>query len=351
MKHYCIITTALLILVFSSCETITEDTQTQKSQGLLVLNNGTWGGNDSNIAVYDLATEEITPSAFMTANSQALGDLAQDILRVDNRLYIAVYGSQTIFVTDADLKIIGKIDAENNGIRLSPRALRSSGGKLYISYYEGFVGEVPYSSSSVRLTAVGENPEGLDVAGENLYVANSGGMAYPMYGNTISVVSTADFKEISKIEVNANPAKVETSPDDRMVYVSSFGDYASAPAMLQVIETETGKVTDLDYDTVSSIAKGPGGILYILCGGYDENWAPLPGTVYMHDMNKNTPLGKFVVDGTELKNAYSISVTSEGYVAVGCSDYVTTGDVYLFSPAGCLHARFDSCGLNPLVVL
>lgn len=179
-------------------------------------------------------------------------------------------------------------------------------------------------------------------------MANSGGMAYPAYNNTVPVVSTSTFTETSVIEVNINPAKAEASSDGEYVYVSSYGNYADVPAKLQAISTSKGEVTDLEYDSVSAIAKGKNDILYILCGGYDENWNPLPGTVYKHDMKTNKALGTFVTDETTIPDAYSISVSSDGYVYVGCSDYTNTGDVYVFTPEGKLHDMFDSQGLNPL---
>ena len=173
-------------------------------------------------------------------------------------------------------------------------------------------------------------------------------MSYPSYNNTVSVVSIATLAETSTIEVNVNPTKVEASSDGAYVYVSSFGNYSDIPAKLQVISTETSAVTDLAYTSVSAIAKGQNDVLYILCGGYDENWNPLPGTVYRHDMKSNKSLGAFVTDGTTLPDAYSISATSDGYVYIGCSYYKNTGDVYVFTPEGKLHDKFDSQGINPL---
>ena len=336
-----------LSIAFCSCDNSSKEDITPVSTGTYILNNGNWGSNDSNIGIYNPTDKTFTTDVFKTANGQNLGDLGQDITGNGEDIYIAVNGSQTIFVTDTDLKIKQQINADKEGSRLSPRYFATSGSKVYVTYYEGYVGEIS-DDYSVRLCPVGPNPEGIAVAGGNLYVANSGGMAYPAYNNTVSVVSTSTFTETSTIEVNINPAKVEASSDGAYVYVSSFGNYADVPAMLQVISTSNGKITDLDYASVSAIAKGKDDILYILCGGYDENWNPLPGTVYKHDMKTNKPLGAFVTDDTVMPNAYSISATSDGYVYVGCSDYTNTGDVYVFTPEGKLHDRFDSQGLNPL---
>lgn len=336
-----------LTLALYSCDNSSKDDITPVSTGTYILNNGNWGGNDSNIGIYNPSDKTFTADAFKTANGQALGDLGQDIISLGKDIYIAVNGSQTIFVTDSDLKIRQQISADKEGTRLSPRYFTTSGSKVYVTYYEGFIGEIS-DNYSVRLCAVGPNPEGVAAAAGNLYVANSGGMAYPAYNNTVSVVSTSTFTETSTIEVSANPAKAEASSDGAYVYVSSFGNYADIPAKLQVITTADGKVKDLDYASVSAIAKGKGDILYILCGGYDENWNPLPGTVYKHDMKTNKALGAFVTDDTTMPSAYSISAAADGYVYVGCSDYVNTGDVYVFTPEGKLHDKFDSQGLNPL---
>ena len=336
-----------LVLALYSCDNSSKDDITPVSHGTYILNNGNWGSNDSNIGIYDPITKTLAAEAFKTANGLNLGDLGQDIIGLGENVYIAVNGSQTIFVTDTDLKIKRQINSDKDDTRLSPRYFATSGSKVYVTYYEGYVGEIS-RDYSVRLCPVGPNPEGVAVAGGNLYVANSGGMAYPAYNNTVSVVSASSFTETSTIEVNLNPAKVEASSDGVYVYVSSFGNYADVPAKLQVITTSDAKVTDLDYASVSAIAKGKDDILYILCGGYDKEGKPLPGTIYKHDMKTNKSLGAFVTDGTALPAAYSISAGQDGYVYIGCSDYVNTGDMYVFNSEGKLYDKFDSQGFNPL---
>jgi DNA-binding beta-propeller fold protein YncE len=347
MKTKSLILSLTACAVLISCETSSPDIVTPASSGTLILNNGNWGGNDSSIGVYDPQTKTYVPDAFYAANGQKLGDLGQDMIRYGQETYIAVNGSQTIFITDNDLKITGHINAEADGARLSPRYFTAGADRIYVTYYEGYIGEIDPESHSVRITATGPNPEGICMAGDRLYVAASGGMAYPAYNNTLSIVDVNTFTESGTVTVNVNPAKTAASPDGAYVYVLSFGNYDNLPAMLEVVETTTGRVSSLEYESVSAIAAS-GDILYILCGGYDENWAPLPGTVYRHDMIRNRPLGAFVADGTTLPEAYSISVAQDGYIYVGCSDYTSTGDVYVFTPEGALHDKLDSQGLNPI---
>ena len=337
-----------LFATLYSCEKIGgQDDEPAATAGTYILNNGNWGDNDANIGIYDPATKTYMPDAFLATNNQKLGDLGQDILVAGEEAYIAVNGSQTIWITDSDLKIKAQVNAEADGARLSPRYLVEAREKVYVTYYEGYVGEISSPDYSVRICPVGPNPEGLAIADDKIFVAASGGMSYPTYNNSVSVVSLDSFTETDSFEVNVNPTKVEASSNGKYVYISSFGNYADAPAKLQVYNVSTGVVSDLEYSSVSAIAKGANNILYILCGGYDENFNPLPGTVYKHDMDSNTALGAFVTDSTTLPNAYSISVGRDGYVYVGCSDYLNTGDIYVFTPEGKLHDSFDSCGMNP----
>lgn len=144
-------------------------------------------------------------------------------------------------------------------------------GKVYVTYYEGFVGEIDPAGYNVRITAVGPNPEGLAYARGKLFIANSGGYL-PGYNNTVSVVDVSSFKEISTIEVNCNPSVVVANSAGNLVYVTSAGNYADIPAKLQVIDVAAAKVTDIDYLDVKSIAMGKDDIMLVVTGTQDASW-------------------------------------------------------------------------------
>lgn len=336
----------VLLALLISCDKINDKQFDQTPAGTYILNNGSYGGNNACIGVYDPVNKTYSADVFYSANQQKLGDVGQDIIACGEDLFVAVFGSKIIFVLDSDLKIKQRIVAEQNGITLSPKSFAEYDGKVYVTYYEGWVGEIS-KDYSLRLCKVGPNPEGIDIAGRHIYVANSGGTLGPDYDNSVSVVSIDDFTETSTITVNTNPCCIAASSDGAFVYVSSFGNYADIPVKLQVIDTETLVVNDLEYDSVSSIAKGPGDVLYILCGGYDEEWNPLPGVIYRHNMKQNAALGEFITDGTAIPDAYSISATADGLVYVGSSDYTSTGDFFVFTPDGRIHDKFDTQGINP----
>ena len=316
-------------------------------QEIVVLNNGNWGANDANILRYSLTADKTLPQAFLAANGRQLGDLGQDIAVVGQDIYIAVNGSQVVFVTDRNFQVQHEIVATEGETKLSPRYFCVVDKKVYVTYYEGYLGEINTKDYTVRTTPVGNSPEGVAYADGTLYVANSGGANYPNYDNTLSVVDAKTFKETDRIEVNLNPQNVIASPDGKTLFVNSFGNYADIPAKLQSISTTSHAVSDLDYTDVKSICQGSGDNLYVVTGGYDENWN-VAGQIHLHDMKTNTPRGLFV--DNLFSNYYSISF-SNGYVCVGLSDYKTNGDVLVYDDKANFVTRFDAQGLNPQKVL
>lgn len=315
------------------------------SDDVVILNNGNWGSNDANLLSYNLVTEKSLPDFFMTANGKQLGDLGQDIVEATNGdYYIAVNGSQLIFVTDKTMQVKKEIVCTVDDSKLSPRSFCVSGDKVYVTYYEGYLGEIDTKSYGVRTTPVGLNPEGVTVAGGKLYVANSGGLNYENgYDNTVSVVDPTNFKEEKRITVNTNPQSVVASADGQTLYVNSFGNYGDIPAKLQSVSVASGEVVDLEYNDVKAICAGAGDVLYVATGSYDENWN-VTGMVHIYDMKSRSAKGQLFESA--VTNYYSLSY-SKGLVFVGASDYKTNGDVYIYDEAGTLLRKIDAQGLNP----
>lgn len=340
-KIGCII---IAVLALWACNKTPGEPAVREPEGIAILNEGSYGYNNSTITVYDLKTREISTDVFMRANSQALGDTGQNMLVAGEDIYIAVNVSQVIYVTDRSFKIKKTIVHEIEGVgALSPRNFALAGGKVYVTYYEGYLGEIDPSDGSVRTVPVGMNPEGLACAGGKIYVANSGGYNYPVYDNTVSVVDASSFTVEKTLTVNTNPALMYADSKGKHIYLSSLGNYADVPPMVQVINVADDSVADLDYSSPSCIALA-GDVLYVMCAGYDAMWKPLPGTVYRHDALNNRAEGLFTE--TKVDQAYKVSASGD-YVFVTSSDYVNTGDIYIFGKDGSLIDKFDTQGMNP----
>ena len=331
-----------------------EDGNEAKDGGYIVLNNGNKNVNNANISVFNIDNKELIQNYFYQANGKHLGDLGQDILVAGDEIYISVSNSRRIFVTDSQLRIKKEITFGMDGNEaFQPRYLCSYQGMIYVTYYEGYLGRIdPAEDYKVECTKVGEYPEGLDCCSGKAYVANSGGMNFPDYDKTLSVVDLETFKETEKIQVNTNPEFVKANDQGSLIFVSSKGNYADIPGMLQVVSTSDNSVKDLGFNNLIWMAKGPENRIYLLSGGYDQEWKPLPGKVSTLDASQaSSDAREFVADGVDFPMAYSLSVTYDGYVFVGSSDYNNNGDVHIISPEGQYIGKFDSNGLNPIKVV
>lgn len=348
MKHLIQILAVLTAVSLISCNTAREEHENTGTSGLVVLNNGNWGSNDACITAFSPETQQTSPELFLTANGQHLGDLGQDMLVFGEELYIAVNGSKVIFITDFDFHIKSRVEASADGNKLSPRCFAAAAGKVYVSYYEGYVGEIDPRSHEVRITEVGPNPDGITSAGGKLYVANSGGYL-PEFNNTLSVVDISSFKETATITVNTNPSAVVADETGAFVYVLSYGDYGDTAPALEVVDLRDRSVHRTDYQDVKGIALGKDNQLIVATGSYDAQ-GRIAASLWIHDAGADKPAGRFSA-GT-VSPFYSLSAdTRTGLVSVGTSDYVSNGDVHVFNSDGEEEFCFDSEGLNPIKVI
>ena len=304
------------------------------------LNSGKFGSNNASLYVYDNEKKEIIPDYFKAQNGKGLGDTAQDMIVYGSKMYIAMYGSQTIEVTDLFAKSIKQIKMEG-----APRGLAVDGGKVYVTSYDGYVARLDTASLEFDgKVKVGRNPEQITVSNNKLFVANSGGMDYASeigYDKTVSVVDIPSFKEEKKIEVVVNPVSI-TADEQGYVYVISMGNYGDIPNTFQRIDTKDYSVSTIEgCPNATEMAYG-NGKLYMF---YSQWGAPAP-TYITYDTKAQKVGNSFIADGTEVKKPYKICVAGTK-VFVSESDYKNNGDFYGFTASGELHKKY-AVGLNPM---
>lgn len=339
---------SLLTFSFISCS---DDDDFEKPElpavitGVYILNSGSGSTSLANLAYYNPETKAVTTKVFENANGISLGSTGQDIIIYGSKMYIAVYGSGTIFVTDLKGKKIKSIDSEKNGQKQQPRRFTSYNGKVYVTYYDGYLAKIDTTKLEVESqVAVGRNPEYVRVANNNLYVANSGGMDYlnDQYDTTVSIVDISTFKESKKVEVVMNPEKIEVDSQGD-IYVISNGNYGLITNVLQKIDATTNEVTKIGDATWMSMNNDK---LYFIYSQYGKDDI----TYGVYDAKTEKIITKnFITDGTEVKKPYCINTDPiNNNVYIGTSDYKSNGDMYIFSPEGKLIDKFDTGGVNPM---
>lgn len=316
-----------------------------KGAGIYVLNSGKMGNNNANLAYYDFTTKTYTEKVFETVNGKSLGDTGQDIIVYGSKMYIAVHGSGVIYVTNKQGKILNTIESTTEGVKQQPRGFAAYEGKVYVTYYNGYLAKIDTTSMSIEAQIkVGRSPEYVRAANNKLYVANSGGGDYPNVDKTVSVVDVTTFTEKKKIDVVINPEKIAVDSDGD-IYVISNGNYGEIPNTLQRIDAKTDNVTTIGNATWMSMCNDK---LYFIYSQYAEKEQTI--TYHVYDAkNEKMITDNFITDGTEIIKPYSISTDPvTKYVYIGTSDYTSNGDMYIFTPTGKLVNKFDTKGINPM---
>lgn len=337
--------------LFSSCDSNSGKTPVipEISTGVYVLNQGQFQKNNAALTYLNLKDTTTTSDIFTAKNNRGLGDTGQDMIKYGSKIYVAVYESSLIEVIDAATgvseKTIKMLNASNQPS--SPRALASYNGKVYISLYDGHVAQLDTATFAIEKTvAVGSNPEGIVVANNKIYVANSGGMAIKN-DSTISVIDPTTFTVIKNIKVVINPTIIKADAYGDL-YVVSFGNYGSIPYTLQRIQAATTDQVTVIPDLKPYNMTIDGDNLYMYSYDYDANWNAADKTYTIYDVkNEKVLKSNFISSTAVAKTPFSIDVnpvTKDIYI--GETDYTNTGKMYVFGQDGTLKFTFPT-DVNP----
>ena len=332
-------------------------------KGFFLLNEGNMGNNKASLDYFDYATGEYHKNIFPERNPDVvkeLGDVGNDIQIYGSKLYAVINCSHLIEVMDVNTaKEISKITVTNC------RYIVFKDGYAYVSSYAGPVlidpnarlGEVVKIDTAtlqvVGSCTVGYQPEEMVIAGNKLYVANSGGYRVPNYDNTVSVIDLETFKEVKKITVAINLHRMRIDRNG-LIYVTSRGDYYNVHSNTYVINTLN--------DMVESTLNFPASELY-LCGdslySYSTEYSKITGkwtinyTIYDTKVRRVVSRN-FIKDGTDklIVTPYALAVNPEtGEILVGdAGDYVTPGTLYCFTPDGKKKWSVQTCDIPAHIV-
>lgn len=246
-------TSLLLIFLLAGCEKekpINELPEKQKPTnplsdeekyvGMYILNQGAYGSPSSTLDYLEFATGTYTSNIYEGKNPDAqLGGTGNDLQVYGSRLYAVMNGTGKVVVMNArTAEKLGELEVANC------RHIAFRGGYAYVSTYAGAdygsnptaLGQVvSFDTATIQEVArvdVGCQPEGLTIAGDTLYVANSGGYTAEK-GKTISVVALGEqgkMKEEYQIELSGvNPQYLRSDSKGQMWVTTqgNFGDIAA----------------------------------------------------------------------------------------------------------------------------
>lgn len=346
MKKSLIYLLIALPLLFNACSSDDEIVQppVETEKGVVILNEGLFGQNNSSITYYDLKTETTTQNAYAAANEGAdLGDTANDMEIFEGKGYIVVNVSKKLEVVNiSDFSAAGSIDFTNYG---DPREVAIvSANQGFVTTYNDIVVEFDPSNLSITDTlAVGSKPEGIVYHSGNIFVANSGwGM-----GSTVTAINVNGKSAAAQIEVGINPRTMLT--DDNYVYAVCSDNYFAPTGREGVYKIDPATLTLVDSIIISG---SPGdavignGKMYVING---------TGVVSV-DLNSFSIENEALIPAGDV-NSFGFGIYSIGYdnennlLYLGNpKDFTQNGNVGVFDLSGVEKNRIDA-GINPGTIL
>ena len=304
--------------------------------GMYLLNEANMGSNKSSIDYVDFRNAYYVRNIYAERNPEVvkeLGDVGNDIQIYGNKLYAVINCSHKVEVMDVrTCKRIGQVDIPNC------RYIRFAKGKAYVSAYVGPVAidpnaqlgavyEVDTASLAVtRKVTVGYQPDELEVLGEYLYVANSGGYRAPDYDSTVSVVEIYGMKQIQKIPVGINLHRIRKDRYGKL-WVTSRGDYNTIPSRLYVLDRKDKNSKEMvvkdTLDIPCSEMYIQGDSLYFYSVEWNKQTERNTVTYGIIDVRTGQLVtDHFITDGTE----------QDIVIPYGICVHPTTGDIYVTMP-------------------
>ncbi len=149
------------------------------TKGVFVLNQGTYGANNTTLTYYDFASGTQTTDFFKNVNGFGLGDTGSDFVIYGGKMYIVMNVSGYVAVANGvTAKFIDTISFKNAGVNRGPENIVAADGKVFVTSTDGTVAVIDTSSLVVtKYIKVGSNPAQMVVADDILYVSNTGGFS------------------------------------------------------------------------------------------------------------------------------------------------------------------------------
>lgn len=337
----------LALLLITSCVKPKEkqddlSTFLKLESGVLVLNEGLFQQNNSTLYWIDSATNEVTENVFLLKNDRLLGDTGNDMQRYGGKIYIVVNASSTVEILDATtLKSLKQIKMEYNGVAQQPRRIAFHANNAYVTSFDGYVNIIDTTSLQITTRlAAGENPEGVAVSNNYLYVANSGGLNFPNYDSTVYAYDLTTNELVKSYHVGANPGGVQAGNDGK-IYVVKRGNYDDNPSELIQIDPTTEEVVNLEIPASSIRFKND--LLYISYMNSDTQTS----NVASYDPNSQTIVNASLYNPATVTTFYGIYPKADGsFLILDAMGYTNTGFVRFYNTEGQL-TKSINVGLNP----
>lgn len=247
----------ILFLIGFSCKKPPNKpiTPGEYEDGILVLNEGLFEQNNASLSFYD--GTDVYQQVFKAENNRGLGDTANDFetynLLGGQYIIVAVDVSSQIEIIDRNtLESIAQIPVFDGVNAREPRRIVINGTLAYVCNFDGTVAVIDLISHSVtKIIEVGANPDGMVAVDNRLFVSNSGGLNFPVYDSTMSVINMENQSLETTFETRINSSEMVVDSQNE-VYLVSRGNYDDvAPALLRINANTYEIIEEIDVNASS----------------------------------------------------------------------------------------------------
>lgn len=308
--------------------------------GAYFLSTGHADLDDAELCQLNTIYATVNQNIFAQANAdKKLGSYATDIHLFGKRMYVAVNGSKRISVMDKlTCQEVGSVTVRSeSGETLSPRAITSYENALLVSFDEGYLASIDtaYLKAGVVIP-VGNAPHDITIAGQKLYVVNSG-------SNTLQVLNPVTFDIMNTVTVAAGPKKLMADDGSNSLFVICDG--GDGNTSLYHVDTNNDKASLVPGVTAPALMEmsSTGLIVYTKDSNDD-----LGGRFQLMDTGSLKITGSFISDGSFVKNPSGIFVDpNTKNVYIGENEASAGGTIYIYTAIGQYVTSFSTKSYLP----
>ncbi len=315
--------------------------------GVLILNEGNFGQDNSTISFLSNDLADFQVSAFSTVNpTKILGNTAQDIGFYDDYAFVVVNASNKIEIVNRyTLEYVATVDTGLD----NPRYIAFANGKGYVTNWgdasvttDDYVAILNVSNYTISGTIpVVEGPERIIENNGKLYVAHKGGYGY---GNTVSVISSTSNSVTNSIALGADvPNSLQIENGSLYVMCGGKPDWTMDETLGKFVKINLSSETvtsSIDFATGNHPSN-------LVIDGSDVYYTVDLGIFKMNLTATSLPSTElFSTNSQGVYGVYSFAVANDKIFVGDALDYSANGKVYIYSKTGNLEKEL-TVGVTP----
>ncbi|WP_452229429.1 YncE family protein [Lacinutrix sp. MEBiC02404] len=335
-----------VILLLQNCTSEDRDTiidslppSGEYANGVFVLNEGGYTNSNASVSFKD-ASGQTYHNIFFAVNGRGLGDVAQSMAFYEDFAYLLVNNSNTIEVVNRyTFESVSTIETNI----LNPRYMTFIGNKGYITNWgdpadtnDDYIAVLDTQTNTITNTiSVIEGPEFILNNNGTLYLAHKGGWGY---GNSISVIDAVTETVTTSIQVSDVPGNMVTYNNQLYVICAGKADWTGDETSAGIYKINMA--TNLVEDEI------------VFSDGIHPGLLEISNNALLYTLNAsvyNVTLSDFTLPTTALFTTstqnigvlYGFSVINDRIYIADAKDYVSNGEVFVYSLQGEYLEGFD----------